>query len=343
MTLYNSFLAYSYLCTKKIASHDFDAIKRTKTYIKFQSLLMENGLGCVPIHIELLNNKNDFRTDLHAFIRDLQFSVFKHSDNSVSDDHALSGVLIIDDLLSLGGNEAQISAMYETLYQLKIGTFVLENRNTSTGGYASQKKFQTILQSNISNEDRLEDLQLIPYSSYKTNLLDIQKMNLGSKPPRSGCSSTYNSIPASFPLIYWLYESYMIQESEALRNEFFFLSKNIFYKYCKMYEESEVYGVHEKAFHTFDFLLQDKPKRYGTLKPNFKNWLLGTNNESLADLSPEKRVDFSIPAQATEFTIQRYRLKAVGGKSSMSTASRRFYYPNAIEELKHIQNKIFNV
>lgn len=343
MTLYNSFLAYSYLCTKKIDSNDFDAIRKTKTYIKFKNLLTENGLEDVPIHIELMNSKKDFRTDLHAFIRELQFNTFKKSRDDKICDLSVSAVLIIDDLFCLGGDENQISSLYETLYRLKIGLYVLEEHKPSTQGHLSFKQYQTILQPTLTGDDKLEDLQLIPPSSCQANILELQQMKLDSTHPRSGRSIKYNEIPHGFPLIYWLYESYMIQESEALQNEFFVLSKNIFYKYCHEYENSELYGIHEKAFQTFDYLLHEKPKRYGTLKPNFKSWLLEDEKKKLFDLSSEERIDFSIPAHATELTIQRYRLKAEGGKSSMSTASRRFYYPQAIEEFKQIQHSIFNV
>ena len=343
MILYNSFLAYSYLCTKKIAQHDFEKIKKTKTYVKFRNLLKANGLENVLIHIELLNSKKDFRSDLDAFIRELQFKTYQNLNETKTAKQSVSGVLIIDDLFSLGGNEQQIVELYSILYNLKIGLFILQENKPCSNDSISYTKYKTINQEYLSDKSKLENLSLISQDSFEANVSSLHKMSLRSSLPRSGRTSKHDELPHEFPLVYWLYESYMIHESEALQNEFFKLSKNVFYKYCQMYEQSDFYGLHETAFEAFDYRLKEKPKRYGTIREDFSNWLLLHDEKCINDLSANEYHNFSIPPNATDLTINRYRLKAKNGKSGMSIATRRYYYPDAIEQFKHIQNEIFDM
>lgn len=317
---------YGCICTKKIRSDEYtEAIQKTKAYKTLKSSLETHGYPTEKICIEVLPAKTAFRPKLEKLIWGFR--------DSPTPKEGPVAVIIVNDLFSLGSTEAEILTLYKILFDSKIGLLILPTISPVHSGTVDIETFSTV---EALAENEQTKFRFLSESAILSNLQELSRISLRATtaPSRLGRSTADPTLPQNFRLLYWLYEGYFIKESEALNNELTgILKKGVFYNYCRLYEESPFYALDEEKFHRFDFRLSEKPKRFGVLDPAFSDWLINTPDH--AELPHDERLKWKVPSKATSLTLQRYRLKALGGKSAMSRASHRFYMGDILSEMKN--------
>ena len=230
-------------------------------------------------------------------------------------------VVVITTASSLGFTPEELRQNYYRIVSRSIGLFVwdeqfsgqkLERLKVFSSTYSDQPvRISTVGPDLDLPKEMCFGGRGLPYAIVQT-MQKIDRVKI-----HSNRGPSFKGRPPLFKEIYWLYENYFLKEKDLLQNEAIHIGKKRFYRLATEYEEEDPAYIKDQQEQERLYQISKKPKRHGTVPENFGEFLARVDNkEPLCQVIAE----MGYP-RLTPIDVERYRLKHIGGRSSLALAN----------------------
>ena len=314
---------YACVSSSNLRRTDPEALKKTKAYTALEETFRFMKLRPDHLYMDHITANYRNRKNLDRLLKEA----------------APGDVVIITSASSLGFTPEELRQNYYRIVSRSIGLFVwdeqisglqLERLKAYSSTYSGQQvKISTVGPDLDLPKEMYFGGRGLPYAIVQTmQKIDRVKIHSNKGP-------SFKGRPPLFKEVYWLYENYFLKEKDLLQNDAIHIGKKRFYRLATEYEEEDPAYIKDQQEQERLYQISRKPKRHGTVPENFGEFLARVDSkEPLSQVIKE----MGYP-RLTPIDVERYRLKHIGGRSSLALANSATDTPQAKKLVEAVMEK----